>query len=131
MARLRTRRLVIFTVLTLFFVTMLATVALAWNATCDAGEACVWKHGGFVVPRGAQATGDSDYGNNNYPNTQENMNDSVSSIRNRFGQKDVVWFFNAGHSGTSFCLNAGFQSGDLNAHNDEYSSHLIAVSSTC
>lgn len=110
---------------------IMAGVAIAWDATCSSGEACVWKHGSFVVPLAATASSDNDYGNDRYPNTQEGMNDSVSSIRNRFGQKDVVRFFDAGYSGTSWCVNPGVGYGQLNAHNDQYSSHLIAVPSTC
>lgn len=59
------------------------------------------------------------------------MNDSVSSVRNRFGAKDVVFFFDAGYSGLSFCLNAGTKLAQLGGFNDEISSHLVAVSSTC
>lgn len=125
------RRVATCAVVTLLFTGVLATPALAWDATCSTGEACVWGDAHFGVPLAAEATADNDYGNNNYPNTTIGMNDSVSSIRNRFGQKDVVWYFSAGYSGTSFCLNAGFESADLNAHDDEYSSHLIALGSTC
>lgn len=131
MPRLPTRPLVIAGIVALLLTGSLASVVLAWDASCDAGEACVWKNASFVVPLAAQSTGDSDYSNDNYPNTVDSMNDSVSSIRNRFSSNDVVWYFDKSYSGTSFCLNAGWESGQLNAHNDQYSSHLIAASSTC
>jgi len=108
-----------------------ATAALAWDATCNSGEACVWKNSSFQVPLAAQASGDSDYSNDTYPNTQDGMNDSVSSIRNRYSSSDVVFYFSALYNGTSYCLNSGWESGSLMGHNDQYSSHLIAIGSTC
>ena len=112
-------------------VAVLAPIALAWDATCNAGEMCNWRHANFGVPLAAKDRSDNDYTNDFYPNTQSTLNDSVSSIRNRFNTKDVVWFFDVGYSGTSFCLNPGWESGDLRGHNDQYSSHLVAVGSTC
>lgn len=109
-----------------------ATAALAWDATCNAsGDACVWKHWNFGVPLAAKNASDNTYTNDVYPNTQATLNDTVSSIKNKFDVKDVVWFFHADYSGTSFCLDHNSASGDLNAHNDQYSSHLVAVGSTC
>lgn len=113
------------------FVVLLAAPALAWNLTCGAGEMCNWKNSNFVVPKAALAVSDNTYVGNNYPNTTDSINDSVSSIRNNFSSKDVVWFFDSNYSGTSFCLNPNWESGQLNSHQDEYSSHIVAVGSTC
>jgi hypothetical protein len=86
----------------------------------------------FVAPRAAKPSGDADYGPDDYPNTDgDGINDSVSSIKNRLTSNDVVWFFNAGYGGTSFCLDPGWVASPLNSHNDEYSSHLLAALSTC
>lgn len=117
--------------LAMVFVALAASQAIAWNATCDSGEMCNWKHASFGVPLAAKPQSDSNYTNDSYPNTQSTLNDSVSSIKNKFNVKDVVWFFHVGYEGTSFCLNPGWKSGDLNAHNDKYSSHLVATGSTC
>lgn len=106
-------------------------IAAAWDATCSSGEGCVWEHASFQVPLAAQASGDSDYTDSTYPNTQGSLHDSVSSIRNRHSSNDVVWFFHVAYGGTSFCLKGGWESGQLNSHNDQYSSHLVAAAGTC
>ncbi len=109
-----------------------ATVALAWNAQCSAsGDACVWRHGGFGVPLAAQSTNDNTYTNDNYPNTQTNMNDDVSSVRNKFDVRDVIWYFNADWDGTSLCVDHESSVGVLGSHNDEYTSHLIVPGASC
>ncbi len=131
MARRSARRLVIPSIIALLLAGALASVAFAWDATCSCGEACVWKNSPFTVPLAAQAAGDDDYTNNNYPNTSDTINDSVSSVKNRFASNDVVWHFDVQYGGTPFCLNAGWEADPLNSHNDQYSSHLIAISSTC
>jgi hypothetical protein len=131
MTNLSPRRIVRAIAAAVALVALSTAVAVAWDATCSSGEACVWKNASFQVPLAAQATGDSDYTTDAYPNTQESLNDSVSSIRNRHSSNDVVWFFHVGYQGTSYCLKAGWQSGQLNSHNDQYSSHLIAVAGTC
>lgn len=130
--QLHGRRLTI--ILSLTFLMLLSTVTAAraaWHTTCGTADACIWKNANFSVPRAANDISDSQYNNNNYPNTQDSLNDSAFSIENRFSAKDVVYFFNASYSSTSFCLKSGWSSGDLNSHNDEYSSHIIAVGSTC
>lgn len=109
----------------------LSSVAMAWSATCSTNQACDWKDASFGVPLAAIGVSVADYAGSYYPNTVDTLNDSVSSIKNTFSTYDVVWFFDANYSGTSFCLNSGWSSGQLNAHNDQYSSHLIAVGSTC
>lgn len=91
----------------------------------------MWKNGPFVVPLAAQASGDTNYADDTYPNNIDSIDNSVSSVRNRFSSRDVVWYFDPPHSGASLCVNSGWESSQLNSHNDQYSAHLIAVSSTC
>lgn len=106
-------------------------LAAGWNSSCGDQEACVWKDASFGVPKAAKDASDAQYNTDDWPNTTDNMNDETSSIKNKFNVKSVVWFFDSGYSGTSYCLPANWESGDLNNHNDDYSSHLIAVGSTC
>ncbi len=115
----------------LVVVSAAGVLAATWDASCSAGDACVWREADFVVPLAATTTGDNDYSNDQYPNTTFTINNSASSIRNSFGQKDVVWYFNAGYSGTSWCVNAGTGYRFLNSHDNMYSPHLVAVGSTC
>ena len=127
----RKRRLAISALLAFVFIVSTAAAALAWNSTCSTGEVCVWRHADFGEPRAAKGTSDSTYTNDQFPNTQTTINDQVSSVRNRFNVKDVVFHFDADYEGTSFCLRAGFESSYLAGHNDEYSSHIVAAGSTC
>lgn len=108
-----------------------ATAALAWNDTCNVGEACLWRNGPFVVPLAAKPGSDANYSGNNYPNTQASIDNSVSSIRNYFNVHDVVWFFDPNYSGTSYCEPAGYETGVLNSYNDQFSSHLEATGGAC
>lgn len=105
--------------------------AATWNASCGSGKACVWGDSGYGVPLAATTASESDYGTHNYPNTQTGMNGSVSSIRNRFGAKDVVFYVDAGYSGANLCLNAGGAMASLPGFDDAFSSHVIAIASTC
>lgn len=125
-------RMVIAVVLGLVLTGLIPAAALAWDASCNSGEMCsYWSNGPFVVPLAANSGGDSNYSGDVYPGTQQSLNGSVSSIRNLKTSGDVVWFFDAGYSGTSFCLDAVYEAGYLGSHNDQYSSHLIAASDTC
>ncbi len=45
--------------------------------------------------------------------------------------KDVIWNFNAGYDGTSWCADHETAYPILNDHNDEYSSHVVAAGSSC
>lgn len=121
------------------FIGVLAGVALgaqaSWNASCDSGELCNYRYIDFKVPLAATSGSDSDYTNDKYPNTQVVMNDEVRSIKNLFGQKDVVWFehikYNGNRSGWSVCLSAGWVWSDMGAKKAQASSHLVATGDTC
>ncbi len=127
----RTRRLIVAPAVAVLLVLALAATAFAWDSSCTSSKACVWENSSFVVPIAAVATSDSNYVWSYYPNTLDSLNDTVSSIKNAFSSYDVVWFFSTSYSGTSYCLDSGWASGQLNSHNDQYSSHLVAVGSTC
>lgn len=109
----------------------MAQSAAAWDATCNSGEACVWIHANFIVPLAAQSASDKVYGDNVYPNTTYSLSNSVSSIRNRKASNIVIWYGDNNWSGASFCLNPGWESGQLNSHNDQYDSHLVGAPSSC
>ena len=131
MMRRKSRQLGVAASLSVLLLLASEASALAWDANCVSGKACVWENTSFVVPTAAVSTGDSNHVWSYYPNTTDSLNDTVSSIKNSFSANDVVWFFDSGCSGTSCCLNSGWASGQLNSHNDRYSSHLVAVGSTC
>lgn len=118
------------------FVGMLGSLALAaqasWNATCSSGGLCNYRYVGFVVPLAATAGSDSDYTNDKYPNTQVVLNDTVRSAKNRFGQKDVVWYESINYTGAwSLCVNPGWVVSDMAGYSNQASSHLVAAATTC
>lgn len=105
--------------------------AAVWNDTCNSGELCVFKNGGFTVPKAATTDSDSYYTNNNYPNTVDTLNDSVSSVKNKFVTKDVIWYWDSSYRTNPFCVPAGYIAGSLGSANDEFSSHIVASGGTC
>jgi hypothetical protein len=108
-----------------------ASAALAWNIDCSNDEACVWRNGPYEVPLAAKPDSDSDYSNNNYPNTQVTIDNSASSLRNKFDVHDVVWFFDPQFSGLGYCVNHDTGVADLAGYNDTFSSHIVAAGSSC
>jgi hypothetical protein len=119
-------------ILALTIVAITAGVSFAWNSTCSAaGDACVWRHANFEIPLAAKASSDWTYTDDFFPNSQTALNDQVSSIRNKFDVKDVIWYFDAGYSGTSWCVDHETGFGVLNAHDNKYSSHVVAAGSSC
>lgn len=115
----------------LLLVAFIAPAAVAWDASCSAGQVCIWRYEAYGVPLAAKTGSDDRYGDDVYPNTSVTLNDTASSIKNHYDNKDVVWFFDRDYEGTSFCLNPGWSSGQLNSHDNEYSSHLVASNSSC
>jgi hypothetical protein len=107
--------------------------AVVYDDTCNAsGDACMWKNGPFVVPLAAATVSDHTYTNEDWPNTTQTLNDSASSLRNKFDVKDVVWFKDADYSGLSICVDheTGVSTLGVNL-NDELTAHAISVGSTC
>jgi hypothetical protein len=80
----------------------------------------------------ATTTSDNTYTNDLYPNTQATVNDSASSLKNKFDVHDVVWFVDADYAGDSICVDHNTGVGSLAPRfNDEISSHAVTVGSTC
>jgi hypothetical protein len=133
MNRSLARRGLIFLAVSLVFATSTVALAASWDDTCNAsGDACIWKNGPFVVPLAATTTSDNTYTNDLYPNTQATLNDSASSLKNKFDVHDVVWFIDADYAGDSICVDHNTGVGSLGpTFNDEISSHAVTVGSTC
>jgi hypothetical protein len=111
------------------------TVAAAatYDDTCNAsGDACLWQNGPFVVPLAATTSSDSTYADDDWPNSMDSLNNSASSLKNKFGVHDVVWFTLVGFDGDSICVNHDTGVGVLGGtFNDKISSHVVAVGTTC
>lgn len=115
---------------------MIAGVALAttWTTSCSSStqKICNYKNINLQVPLAAVNGDVNDYANDKYPNTQDGINDSVSSTVNWYSANKVLWYTDAGPSGSSMCvppLTAATYVGD--AYNDKFSSHVVGLSSTC
>ena len=108
-------------------------LAVSYDDTCNAsGDACLWKNGPFVVPLAATGVSDHTYTNDDWPNTTATLNDSASSLRNKFDVKDVVWFKDADYAGASICVDHEDAVSTLGPNlNDELSSHAVSVGTTC
>lgn len=85
----------------------------------------------MVAPIAATSGSDSTYVGDVYPGTSSTLNDTVSSIKNDKSGYDVVWYFNAGYAGTSYCLDSGHSASYLQSHNDKYSAHQVVSGGTC
>lgn len=74
---------------------------------------CVSLDDNYVVPRAVNSISDSNWAGDNYPNTATTINNTVSSLRNRFATKDITWHKGTSGSGDSFCLPQGGTNNDL------------------
>lgn len=132
MARYRwSRRLgtLVLCVSTLFVFLVLAPVlALAWDTSCVSGRVCVYRDSNFGLPLAATTGHDQNYVGDYYPNTNDSINDSISSLKNMYTSKDVVFYHDINYSDSAFCVDSWWQyswAGLLN--NDRFSSHLVAL----
>jgi len=104
---------------------MVATAAQAWNASCDSGEVCIFRDRDFAGPVAATSADVQVY-SGQYPGSTANINDSVSSVKNRFTAKDVLFHNEYYYGGAVFCVDSYYSYswvGLLN--NDAWSSHNV------
>jgi hypothetical protein len=135
MRRTLRRRALALSIITAMFIATAWTVAAAttYDDTCNAsGDACLWQNGPFVVPLAATTTSDSTYANDDWPNSPDSMNNSASSIKNKFDVHDVIWFTLTDFSGLSICVDHNTGVGVLGDNfDDKLSSHAVVVGSSC
>lgn len=82
--------------------------AAAWTTTCSSGaqKVCVYIDTGWGVPMATMNGDKDDYGSSTYPNTTQNIIDTVSSVKNRYASSDIRFHFHADQGGESCCSNA-------------------------
>lgn len=135
LSRLSTRRNVISVILALLLSGMLASAVLAtasYDTNCSSGRICNYENRDLVVPLAATTTEDQNYAGEYYPNTVDSLNDSVSSTVNYLSSNKVIWYSSSGFSGTSFCVPPNTAATWVGLfYNDTFSSHIIAVGTTC
>jgi hypothetical protein len=108
-----------------------ATSVWAWDSTCHAGEACIWKDGPFGTPLAATSVSDNNYVGDYYPGTTNTLNDTASSVTNNKSANDVIWHVDAGYGGTPLCIDSGKDRANLYGLNDAFSSHSVTEDDNC
>ena len=106
----------------------------AWTTNCSSGaeKVCVYIDTSWVTPMAAMNGDKDDYGSNKYPNTQQYINDTVSSVKNRHASSDIRFYFHADQGGESFCANANTSYNDVGFwNNDRFSSHQVFGNGQC
>lgn len=119
-------------ILSLVLISALPLSAGGWSAGNTCGSAtfkiCVSKDDGNGVPRATTNLSDNSYVGVKYFNTQDNIDNSVSSMQNWYSSQDVYFYQGVGHSGSVFCVDSlyGYTSISL-FWRDTFSSHLLLV----
>jgi hypothetical protein len=135
MVRIGSRRVLVLCSITAVFVATAWTVAAAasYDATCNSsGDACIWENGPFITPLAATTGSDSTYADDKYPNTQDTLNNTASSLKNKFDVHDVIWFTLVNYGGLSICVDHNTGVSTLGPDfNDHLSSHAVVVGSSC
>jgi hypothetical protein len=100
---------------------------LAWSADCTNNKVCVSLDNNNTVPRAGQNGSNSNYQGDKYPNTNININDTVSSVFNVYTNRDVIFYHHANSSGNAFCVDSYSGYGYVGFwNNDRFSSHTVA-----
>lgn len=124
------RLLVIAATLAIALSSLFVSPVAAWDSSCDPGQICIWRDRDFGGPVAAQ-TGSVTLYSGNYPGYPVALNDSASSVWNRYSTVDVVMYNEASFTGAQFCVDSGasyYWVGLLN--NDAWSSHDVKGSDT-
>jgi hypothetical protein len=117
-------------------VTGVAVASAPWIADCSGGAnsnyVCVFSDRDLAGWKGHMSGSNISYASETYPGGTYPVNDTISSTKNLYGSNDAVWYHEASYSGSNVCVpsnNALLWVGLF--HNDAFSSHLIAIGSTC
>jgi len=113
---------------------LVPTVA-GWHESppgCDTSTGvCVSIDDNYVVPRAVTCCSDSNWSGDNYPNTATTINNTVSSVRNRFTTSDITFHKNSSGGGDGFCLPQGGTNNDLgffgSGFDDQLSSNGVTI----
>lgn len=115
----------------------LVPVAAGWHESppvCDTTTGvCISIDDNYVAPRAVNSLSDSNWGTAGdvYPNTQSSINNSASSVRNRFTANDITFHKGTSGSGASFCMPQGGTNNDLgflgSGFDDQISSHGVTA----
>jgi hypothetical protein len=119
---------------------LIATVmptASAWISgnACTVPSICVSRDDGNGVPRAVTLLTDDNYAGDLYFNTTDPIDNTVSSLWNRFTSNDVLFTTSPAGGGSSFCVNSGKAEPDLGfagfGWDDKFSSHAKVTGNLC
>lgn len=104
----------------------------AWTTGCPSGTGffvCVYRDADFSGPMGRWAGGNYSYVGQNYPGTGVSVNDSVTSLRNKYAAHDVTWWYDPNFGGIGLCIDSNSSVGNLFwiLGNDQFSSHQLLL----
>lgn len=126
--RSMTRRAVLVTAVVVTVVGAFPSAAFAWDASCVTGDVCIWLDRDFGLPLASQVGTNNNYGTAKYPNNNNYINDSASSVANYYTSKDIVFFHGTFGGGDSLCTDSWWQYSWVGLlHNDAFSSHTVTV----
>jgi hypothetical protein len=117
----------------------ITTVALAsapWLSGCSVvanqNYVCVFSDSNLTGWKGHMSGSNISYSSETYPGGTYPVNDTVSSTANLYGSYDAVWYHEASYQGDNVCVPSNYALTWVGQfHNDAFSSHLIAIGSTC
>lgn len=131
----RTSRLALPAILAAFLLSGLPAAVLAsapWLSNCSGGAGsnylCIYSDRDFAGNRAHMSGSNNSYAGETYPSSSNNVNDSVSSLKNLYSSKDVTWFNEPISGGAEFCVDFNTAVSWVGLFsNDAFSRHVVAT----
>jgi hypothetical protein len=98
----------------------------AWNDYCNdtTRRICLWRDADYGLPKATiDAKVPSYSAEGDYPNTAEPVNNSVTSIKNRFADMDVMFYDSINYATQLLCVPQDTPIDNVQSANDRISSH--------
>jgi hypothetical protein len=128
----------------LLFPTIMATLltgsiawgTVAWSAGTSCGSStykiCVSLNDGNGLPRATTNLNDSTYVGDYYYNSEQKIDNSVSSMQNWYSSSDVLFYWGAGYTGSNMCVDSLYGYTSISyTFDDSFTSHLIVADTVC
>jgi hypothetical protein len=138
MRRFRARLALPFVLASVLAISMsgLAAASAPWSSGCsgvaNSNYVCVFSDRDLSGWVGHMSGSNINYAGQTYPGGTFPVNDTISSTENLYGSYDAVWYHEASYGGDNVCVPSNYALTWVGLfHNDAFSSHLIAVGSTC
>jgi len=107
---------------------------VAGNTCTTTSGVCVSGDDGLGVPRAVTCCTDSSYVGDLYFNTNFAINNSASSVQNKFTSVDIIFFDGTSSSGSAYCQDSNSWNSNLGFAgfwpDDSFSSHAVQANDT-